>query len=79
MAGERSLAGRDASNLGLFRHLKSIVDLNTKIANCSFQLRIPEQQLYRSKVFRPAVDQIGFCTVHSVGAIWGSLHVLLHR
>lgn len=31
----------DASKLGLLCHLKSIVDLNAEIANCAFQLRMP--------------------------------------
>ena len=42
LAGKRPLAGRDASNLGLLCHLKSIVDLDAEIANCAFQLRMPE-------------------------------------
>lgn len=71
LAGKRPLAGRDASNLGLLCHLKSIVDLDAEIANCAFQLRMPEQQLYGPKILRPAVDQRGFCTAHSVGAIRG--------
>ena len=71
LAGKRPLAGRDASNLGLLCHLKSIVDLDAEIANCAFQLRMPEQQLYSPKILRPAVDQRGFCTAHSVGAICG--------
>jgi hypothetical protein len=28
LAGKRPLAGRDASNLGLFSHIKNIVDLD---------------------------------------------------
>lgn len=71
MADKRPLAGRDASNLDLLCHLKRIVDLDAEIANGAFQLRIPEQQLYRPKVLRPAVDQRGSSTAHSVGAICG--------
>jgi hypothetical protein len=44
-------------NFGLFRHLKSIVDLNAEIANRTFQLGMSEQQLYRPKVLRSPVDQ----------------------
>lgn len=71
LAGKRPLTGQNASNLCLFSHLKSIVDLDANVANCAFQLRMPEQQLYSAKIFRPAVDQRGFCTTHSVGSICG--------
>lgn len=71
LTGKRSLAGRGASNLGLLRHLKGIVDLDAKIANRAFQLRMPEQQLYRPKILRSAVDQRSFCAAHSVGTICG--------
>jgi hypothetical protein len=37
MTGKRPLAGRGASNLGLLRHLKSIVDLYAEIANRAFE------------------------------------------
>ena len=56
LAGKRPLAGQNASNLCLFSHLKGIVDLDAKVANCAFQLRMPEQQLYSAKILRPAVD-----------------------
>lgn len=54
LAGKRSLADRGALNLCLFSHLKSIVDLDAQIANCAFQLRMPEQQLYSPKILRPS-------------------------
>jgi len=43
----------------LFSHLKSIVDLDAKVANRAVQLGMPERQLYCPKILRPAVDQRG--------------------
>lgn len=68
---KRPLACRDASNLGLLCHLKRIDDFDVKVANCAFQLCMPEQQLYRPKILHSAVDQRGFRTAHGVGAICG--------
>ncbi|MNY11045.1 hypothetical protein D3C86_1440520 [compost metagenome] len=45
LAGKRPLACQDASNLCLLSDLKSIVHLDSKVANCAFQLGMPEQQL----------------------------------
>jgi len=40
------------SNLGLLRHLKGIVDLDSQVADRTFQLCVSEPQLHRSKVLR---------------------------
>lgn len=67
-ASDRSPAGTHQARFAL---PSSIVELDPQIANCAFQLRMPEQQLYRPKILRPAVGQRGSRTAHSVGSICG--------
>lgn len=51
LAGKRPLAGRDASNLRLFSHVKNIVDLDAQIANCAFLPEAGGQGLNRDRKF----------------------------
>jgi len=46
-----------ALHLRLLRHFESVVDLDPKVADCAFQLGVPEQQLDGSKILRATVDQ----------------------
>jgi hypothetical protein len=39
-AGKRSFAGGDRSHFRLLGHLKRVVDLNSEVANCAFDLRV---------------------------------------
>lgn len=64
LAGKQPLADRAASNLGLLRHFKSIVDLYAEIANRAFQLRMSQQQLYRSEIFRSSVGRLRRVVAH---------------
>ena len=47
-----------ALHLRLLRHFENVVDLDTKIADCTFQLCAPEQPLDGSKILRTTVDQL---------------------
>lgn len=47
----------DHLDVGFFRHLQSIVDLDPEISNRALNLRVPEQQLNRSEIFGAVVDQ----------------------
>jgi len=64
----RSLA-MSPSDLGLLRHLEGVFDFNAEVAHCTFQLGMSEQQLHRSTVLRPPVDQRSLGASHGVGAV----------
>jgi hypothetical protein len=57
-----SLERPAALHLRLLRHFESVVDLDPKVADCAFQLGVPELQLDGSKILRATVDQ------HRLGA-----------
>ena len=46
-----------ASDLRMLRDLQRVVHLHPEIAQGRFQLRVPEKELDRSEILRPAVDQ----------------------
>ncbi len=58
-------------NFRLLRHFQRIIDLNTEIAHCTFQLCVTEQKLYRPPIFCSAINQCRFSSAHRVGAIGG--------
>ena len=43
-------------DLRLLHHFENVVDLDLKVADCAFQLGVPELQLDGSKILRGAVD-----------------------
>jgi len=43
--------------LGLLGDLERVIDFDAKVAACRLDLRVPEQQLHRTEVFRATVDQ----------------------
>jgi hypothetical protein len=45
------------SDFNLFRYGESIIDIDVQISNCAFDLGMNEQELYRSQIARPPVDQ----------------------
>jgi len=59
------------SDLNLFGSFKRIVYFNTGISYCAFDLGVPEQQLYRSKIAGTLVDQGRFGASDRMGAIDG--------
>ena len=61
----------NGSNFRLLCHFERIIDLNTEIAHCTFQLCVTEQKLYRPQIFRSAINQSRFSSSHRVGAIGG--------
>jgi hypothetical protein len=50
-------------------HLKRIVDLNAEMPDCTFQLRMAEQELYRPTILRAAVNQRCFRSAHRMRAV----------
>ena len=62
-----------ALDLSLLRHFESVVNLDPKVADCAFQLDVPEQQLHDPKVLRAAVDQRGLGAPHRVRPVVGAV------
>jgi hypothetical protein len=60
---------KHASYLGLFRHLQGIIDLDTQIANGTFQFGVPEQQLDSTQILGPPVDQRSFGSTRGVSSV----------
>ena len=54
-------------HLRLLGHLKGIVNLDAKVSDGAFQLGMPEQELYGSKVLRPSIETI------SANLLWDCL------
>ena len=46
-----SPTGHRSLDFGLFSHLQCIVDLDSEVANCTFQLRVSKQQLHCRRFF----------------------------
>jgi len=46
----------------IFGNCQSIVDLNTKVSDGTFNFRMPEQQLYGPQITSPSINQRRFCT-----------------
>jgi hypothetical protein len=44
----------------LLRDRESVIDLDAKISDCAFNLRMAEQQLHGSQIASSAIDQSGF-------------------
>ena len=53
----------------LFRYLKRVINLDSKVSNRAFQLAMSEQELNSPKVFRSPVDQRSLGSAHGVGAV----------
>ena len=49
------------SDINLFRYCQGVIDLDTKIPDCAFNLGMPEQELDSPQVTRPPIDQGSFC------------------
>jgi len=47
-------------HLGLLGDLQRIVDLDTEIPNCAFELGVPEQKLNGSQISGSSIDQRAF-------------------
>jgi hypothetical protein len=60
---------RSSLDLGLFRHFKSLINLNPKISHCTFKFGVPEQQLYSPRADRGAAARLG---IHA--AVWKNAH-----
>ena len=56
------------SDVGLFRDLKRVVDLDTEVANSTFNFGVAQQKLHRSQISSAAVDQCRFCSAHRMRA-----------
>jgi hypothetical protein len=55
-----------SSDLKFLGDLKGIVDLDTKISQGAFNLRMAEQELHRSQVAGPAIDQRRLGSTHGM-------------
>ena len=54
------------SDLGLFRNLQCIIDLDTEVSHGAFQLGVAKQQLDRPQVLGSLVDQRRLGPPHAV-------------
>lgn len=45
------------SDFCLFRHFQGVIDLDSQVSDGAFKLRMTKQELDRSQVLRPAIDQ----------------------
>ena len=57
------------SNLRLFRHLESVVDLNAKVSNGTLEFCVAEEQLYRPQVLCAPVDQRRLRSTHCMRSV----------
>ena len=73
MAGHRPFAAAwratEGSDLGLLRHLKCVVYLDSEVANGTLDLRVTKKQLHRSKIVRPPIDQRRLRSAHAVRSV----------
>jgi hypothetical protein len=65
----RLLPVRMVSDFGLLCNLQGIVNLNLQLSDSTLELCMPQQQLYRSEILRPLVDQGPFCAPQRVGGV----------
>ncbi len=61
------------SDFRLLGDFKSVVDLDTQVPHCRFQLGVAEKQLHGSEVFSASIDQSSFGSSHRMGPILGSI------
>ena len=54
-------------DFGLFRNLKRVINLNSKVSNSAFQLAMTQQELNSPQVLRSLVDQRSLGPAHGVG------------
>jgi hypothetical protein len=54
------------SDINLFRYCERIVNFDTEIVDCAFDLRMTEQQLNRTEITGPAVDEGRLCAAERV-------------
>ena len=76
----QDMAGKRQFNLGATSHfmglhfcllcyLQCIIDLDTEVSDCTFQLAMSKQQLYSSEIFCPAINQRCFGTPQWMSSI----------
>jgi len=56
-------------DFGLFRNLKRVINLDSKVSDGAFQLAMPQQELNSPQVLRSLVNQRGLGRAHGVGAV----------
>ena len=56
-------------DFGLFRYLKRVINLDSKVSNGAFQLAMFQQELNSPQVLRSLVDQRSLGPAHGVGAV----------
>jgi hypothetical protein len=57
------------SQLDLLRDAERIIDLDAEVANCAFELRVPEEQLHRPQVAGLLLNLRHLCSPHRVRPI----------
>ena len=57
------------SDLSVLGNLQRIIYLNAEVPHRAFQFGVAQQQLNRSQVFGPFIDQRGFGPSHRVGSV----------
>ena len=56
--------GRGDSDLGLFRQLQGVIDLDSEISHSAFNFAVAQEQLHGPQVLRSLVDQRRFRPSH---------------
>ena len=74
MAGQRpsssaAATGATKLHLGLLGDLQRVIDLNAKIPDGTLELRVPEQELNRTQILGPPVDQRRLGPPQRMGAV----------
>jgi hypothetical protein len=58
-------------DFGLFRYLKRVIHLDSKVSNGAFQLAMPQQELNSPQIPRSLIDQRSLSPAHGVGSVNG--------
>jgi hypothetical protein len=74
-AGRRQVSptGTSRLDLGLFCHIKGIINFNAEIADSAFLFRVAEQQLYSAQILGSSINQRCFCPPQRMSAVTRSV------
>lgn len=62
-------------NFRVLSHLQRIIDFDTKVANCTLKIGVPQQQLNSPEIFGSFVDEGYFGSSHGVGTIHACVEI----
>lgn len=63
------------SRLRLLRHLQRVIDLNAEVTDGALQLGVPKEQLNRTQVLRPFVNERGLGAAQRVGTVFAWIKI----